>query len=85
MPGESTTSLNAVLGSSEGMAGLRAEIARLLEREGQARRLPPVLRLGDTGKGHVARAVHRASARAKGAGRRIGIDRDLDGVLDGDE
>jgi DNA-binding NtrC family response regulator/tetratricopeptide (TPR) repeat protein len=61
--------LDRLIGESRGIAALREQIARLLARplEG-ARRLPPILLLGETGtgKGLVAEAIHRAGPRADG-------------------
>jgi transcriptional regulator with GAF, ATPase, and Fis domain/tetratricopeptide (TPR) repeat protein len=55
------------LGESQALVRVRDEIERLLRSAGgPARRLPPLLILGETGtgKGLLASAIHRASARA---------------------
>jgi len=59
-------SLGVVLGESAAMVAVRAQIGRLLRSS--ARRLPPVLILGETGtgKGLLAASIHRGSARAGG-------------------
>jgi len=47
------------------MTALRRKVRRLLQRQAGARRLPPILILGETGtgKGLLARAIHRAGPR----------------------
>jgi len=57
-----------LIGESPGITAVRAQIGRLLQRQTDARRLPPILIEGETGtgKGILARAIHRASARAAG-------------------
>ena len=61
--------LERLIGESRGIAALREQVARLLGRplEG-ARRLPPILLLGETGtgKGLVAEGIHRGGPRAHG-------------------
>ena len=59
-------SLGVLLGESAAMVAVRAQIGRLLRSS--ARRLPPVLILGETGtgKGLLAASIHRGSARAGG-------------------
>jgi DNA-binding NtrC family response regulator len=58
-----------LLGESPGIVAVREKIARLLERQLDSRRLPPILIRGETGtgKGLLARAIHRAGPRATGS------------------
>src|SRR5499426_2897396 len=60
--------LAELLGDSPGMRSVREKIARLLARPGESRRLPPILVHGETGtgKGLVARMIHRAGPRPDG-------------------
>src|SRR6266850_3928464 len=62
------TPLGELLGESPGMVGVRRTLARLLQHQSEARRLPPVLIQGETGTGktELARAMHRSSARRDG-------------------
>src|SRR3989442_516244 len=57
-----------ILGESPGIVAVRETVGRLLQRQADARRLPPVLIQGETGtgKGLVARALHRAGPRRDG-------------------
>jgi transcriptional regulator with AAA-type ATPase domain/tetratricopeptide (TPR) repeat protein len=57
-----------LLGESPGIQGIREKIARLLTRRHDVRRLPPVLIEGETGtgKGLLARLIHRAGPRPDG-------------------
>jgi DNA-binding NtrC family response regulator/TolB-like protein/Tfp pilus assembly protein PilF len=57
-----------LVGHSPGISAVRAQVGRLLQHEKSARRLPPILILGETGtgKGLLAQAVHHASTRASG-------------------
>src|SRR5512138_780288 len=57
-----------LLGESPGVEAVREKITRLLARQRDARRLPPVLIQGETGtgKGLLARTLHRAGPRGDG-------------------
>jgi DNA-binding NtrC family response regulator/tetratricopeptide (TPR) repeat protein len=60
--------LAELIGTSPGIVALREQVRRLLQRQGDARRLPPVLIQGETGtgKGLLARVLHRAGPRPDG-------------------
>ncbi|MBI1735324.1 MAG: sigma 54-interacting transcriptional regulator [Candidatus Rokubacteria bacterium] len=62
------TGLAELLGESPEILALRQHVERVLRRHGDGRRLPPVLVQGETGtgKGLLARALHRASPRRDG-------------------
>jgi DNA-binding NtrC family response regulator/tetratricopeptide (TPR) repeat protein len=62
------TVLPELVGESPGILAVRERIARLVARASDVRRLPPVLIQGETGtgKGLVARALHRAGPRSSG-------------------
>src|SRR5438876_5295141 len=57
-----------LLGDSPGIQAIREKIERILTRQQDARRLPPVLIEGETGtgKGLLARMIHRAGPRPDG-------------------
>ena len=57
-----------LLGESPGINAIRDKIVRLVARQQDARRLPPVLIEGETGtgKGLLARLIHRAGPRPQG-------------------
>src|SRR5436853_1289807 len=60
--------LAELLGESPGIEAIRDRIKRLVARQQDARRLPPVLIDGETGtgKGLLARLIHRAGPRPDG-------------------
>ena len=60
--------LEALRGESPRIVAIRAQIAQLLARQAGARRLPPLLILGETGtgKGLLAGAIHQAGPRRDG-------------------
>ena len=60
--------LSELLGESRAIEMVREKLRRLLERQRAGQRLPPVLIQGDTGtgKGLVARLLHRHGARSRG-------------------
>jgi adenylate cyclase len=57
-----------LVGDSPGMSAVRTQVGRLVQHQRLAGRLPPILILGETGtgKGLLARAIHRAGVRARG-------------------
>ena len=64
--GEKRTQSFEIIGGSPVMVRLRAQVARLLSRQIAGGRLPPILIEGETGtgKGLMARALHRCSMRS---------------------
>jgi DNA-binding NtrC family response regulator/tetratricopeptide (TPR) repeat protein len=62
------TPLAELLGDSPAIQAVRATVERLLAHGVEGRRLPPLLIQGETGtgKGHLARAIHRAGPRSAG-------------------
>jgi DNA-binding NtrC family response regulator/ABC-type dipeptide/oligopeptide/nickel transport system ATPase component len=60
--------MEGLLGDSPGLRAVRDKVERLLRRQSGIRRLPPLLIHGETGtgKGLLARAIHRAGPRAQG-------------------
>ena len=60
--------LAELVGQSPGISAVREQVGRLLAHQKSAGRLPLILILGETGtgKGLLARAIHRASVRASG-------------------
>src|SRR5262245_20339677 len=64
----SMTLLAELLGESPGITAVREKVGRLLQRASEGSRLPPILIQGETGtgKGLLARSIHRASPRRDG-------------------
>ncbi|PYQ22059.1 MAG: hypothetical protein DMF81_13440, partial [Acidobacteria bacterium] len=60
--------LTELIGESPGIVAVRQQVAHLLQLAGEGGRLPPILICGETGtgKGLLARAIHRAGPRAGG-------------------
>jgi DNA-binding NtrC family response regulator/predicted ATPase len=57
-----------LIGDSAGIVSVREQVLRLVRRQSDSRRLPPVLILGETGtgKGVTARLIHRLGPRRDG-------------------
>ena len=58
-------SLDELIGDSPGLVAVRTQVEQLLRRHSEARHLPPILILGETGtgKGLLARGIHEAGPR----------------------
>src|SRR5713226_9000342 len=55
-----------LLGESPSVEAARRRLRRILARAQGGRRLPPILIGGETGKGLIARLIHRHGPRANG-------------------
>jgi DNA-binding NtrC family response regulator/tetratricopeptide (TPR) repeat protein len=65
---EPVETLVDLVGDSPGIVAVREQVRRLLQRQSESRRQPPILIQGETGtgKGLVARIIHAAGPRAPG-------------------
>src|SRR6185295_17537995 len=66
IPAAMPPGFTALLGESPAVLGLRQELLQVVRRYTGARRLPPVLLLGESGTGKtlIARLLHREGPRA---------------------
>ncbi|HSD49964.1 MAG TPA: sigma 54-interacting transcriptional regulator, partial [Candidatus Methylomirabilis sp.] len=67
-PSSESNLLSEFFGESPGIVAVREKVVRLLQRQPDVQRLPPILIQGETGtgKGLLARIIHRAGPRGGG-------------------